>query len=121
MPAKNNNKYIYKINLLNYNNKDRYNFDIKNKICYFYGKGFSFNNEIFLPLIDEQYNITLFSIDKNFKRKRSICLETGLYKIIKKSDNYIYFIGYNYFKDKTKFYFCYFYPNEDKITYLKIN
>lgn len=119
MPEGNSNKYIYRVSLKDYK-FNKYSLKIDNRY-YFYGKGISVNDELFLPCINKDYDIELFNINKNFTIKKSFSLKTAIYKVLKNDNNLVYFIGYNYFKDKTKFYFCYFFYNDYKIKYLIIN
>lgn len=78
-----------------------------------FGKGFGEKNVLYIPVIDKQYNCGLFKLCLEHPPVTGLyTMPTGLYFSLPTSgtpgrDNY-YVVGYNYYKEKSKFYFLQF-------------
>ena len=77
--------------------------------CVFYGKGIIVQHWLLLPLLNRDFSTSAILVDLygGFKIQKTISLPTGIYKHIltdtgKKT---IHYLGYNFYKDKTKFYY----------------
>jgi hypothetical protein len=82
-------------------------FSLKDKTLSFYGKGFYFKKRMYIPMINEQSDIVLANItidDKTSRINNKYPMVTGLYKNLGIHGNYLLFIGYNYYKEKSSFY-----------------
>ncbi|OHD10751.1 MAG: hypothetical protein A2086_09420 [Spirochaetes bacterium GWD1_27_9] len=83
------------------------NLSIKN--LSFYGKGFTKDNNYYIPAIDKSNSTYIIKFElKNIEKPSIIPIDTGIYHLIYKSQDKSYFIGYNYYKSNNKFYFVIF-------------
>lgn len=80
---------------------------LNNDYYYYYGKGF-YKDNLYIPVIDEEYNTFFIKYSKDYKYLETIQTFTGIYKIIKAVDHAVYFIGYNFYKSQNQFYLCRF-------------
>ncbi|MCX8058491.1 MAG: hypothetical protein N3A58_03650 [Spirochaetes bacterium] len=110
-----NNEHRYKLKDTIINNKILCNLKILNLSYNLFSKTFFYNDKIFFQIIDNKNNCFLHSVnieeilkfkEINFKNKKLDNLEiSSIYSILKIEKNLIYYISYNYFKDKSNFYF----------------
>lgn len=81
---------------------------------YFFGKGFTANNQLYLPCIDNNKNTFIMEYKTDKKNEQFINTISGIYKIIKVTDSHAYYISYNFFKNRNQFYFVDFDIKKDK-------
>ncbi|HNZ25640.1 MAG TPA: hypothetical protein PLG34_07055 [Spirochaetota bacterium] len=87
---------------------------IFNNDYYYFGKGF-YKDNLYIPIIDDEYNTFFIKYDKNLKYLETIQTYTGVYKIIKIVEDAVYFIGYNFYKSQNQFYLCRFDLKNEKM------